>query len=35
MADLASNARSGGYYTVTVTDGAVDRIQEHFTGNAC
>ena len=33
---LAADARAGGYYfTLSITGGAVHRIQEHIAGNAC
>jgi hypothetical protein len=37
LAKLAANARLGGtyYYTLTVSDGAVERIQERLAVNAC
>ena len=38
LSELAAHARSGAnsnYYALTVTGGAVQRIQELRTGNAC
>jgi hypothetical protein len=36
LSKLAADARTGGYYfTLTVSGGAVHRIQEHIEGNAC
>jgi hypothetical protein len=36
LSKLAADARTGGYYfTLTLSGGAVHRIQEHIEGNAC